>query len=89
MESNDQVELTLIEDRFSTLIIKRLRSEPLQGEEKISILAWFHYVSQKPLYLKSTLDEYSKRAIKGSASYKKRKKVQKSQLKKFNSELAI
>lgn len=89
MESNDQVELTLTEDRFSTLIIKRLRSEPLQGEEKISILAWFHYVSQKPLYLKSTLDEYSKRAIKGSASYKKRKKVQKSQLKKFNSELAI
>jgi hypothetical protein len=74
-ESDDRVSITLTEDHFSTLAIRRLKAEAVQGEEKVTIAAWFHYVSQKPLYLKILLDGEIKRAIKGSSNYKRRVKA--------------
>ncbi|MDO3664802.1 hypothetical protein [Acinetobacter higginsii] len=74
-ESDDQVSITQTEDRFSTLVIRKLKAGLMQGEEKATIDAWFHYVSQKPLYLKILLDGEIKRAIKGSSNYKGRVKA--------------
>lgn len=74
-ESDDQVLITLVEDHFSTLVIRKLKAGLMQGEEKATIDAWFHYVSQKPLYLKILLDGEIKRAIKGSSNYKGRVKA--------------
>ncbi|MCU4379487.1 hypothetical protein [Acinetobacter haemolyticus] len=74
-ESDDQVSITQTEDRFSTLVIRKLKAGLMQGEEKATIDAWFHYVSQKPSYLKILLDGEIKRAIKGSSNYKGRVKA--------------
>lgn len=74
-ESDDQVSITQREDRFSTLVIRKLKAGLMQGEEKATIDAWFHYVSQKPSYLKILLDGEIKRAIKGSSNYKGRVKA--------------
>jgi uncharacterized protein YchJ len=45
-ESDDRVLITLTHDIFSTLSIRRIKAETSKGEEKVTISAWFHYVSQ-------------------------------------------
>ena len=80
-ESDDRVLITLTHDIFSTLSIRRIKAETSKGEEKVTISAWFHYVSQKPLYLKILIDGEIRRVIKGSSKYKVREKAKKSQLK--------